>query len=120
MRSKLLPHVNPRLHLKDLLRKRKRTLEDWVCESGIATYTELLRWCKAVGVNAPTEKEWCELHPQPVSLPSEGVIVVGEIEPPPAPSKKEKRKRSGLVELPPETAQVAPEAATCTQDAAAV
>jgi hypothetical protein len=120
MRSKLLPHVNPRLHLKDLLRKRKRTLADWIKESGIATYAELLRWCKAVGVNAPTEAEWHALHPRPVSSPSDGVIVIGEIEPPPAVAKKDRKRRNGLVELPPELAQVAPEVPTCTQDAAAV
>lgn len=80
----------PKLRLQDLLRKRKRTFEDWLTESGVSTYVELKRWCARVGVGPPSEDEWHKLKPVQVSSPPDGVVV---LEPPPEAPKRVVRKK---------------------------
>ena len=66
----------PRLHLSHLLRRRKRTLESFVRESGIQTYSSLLAQCASLGVQPPTQKEYEKVFPEQVNTPAEGVVVV--------------------------------------------
>jgi hypothetical protein len=69
----------PKLHLADLLRRRKMTLKQFINESGIMAYGALLERCSAMGIQAPTEEEYLKIVPIQVSCQQDGVVV---IEPP--------------------------------------
>lgn len=70
----------PKLHLADLLRRRKMTLTQFINESGIVAYGALVERCTALGVQPPEEAEYNVIVPQPISSQQDGVIV---LEPPP-------------------------------------
>jgi hypothetical protein len=69
----------PRLCLSHLLRRRKTTLERFVKESGIQTYSALCTQCDRLGVLAPTASEYEKVFPTLVTSPADGVIVVEPI-----------------------------------------
>lgn len=66
----------PRLHLADLLRRRKTTLTAFIQEAGIQAYGALVERCAALGVQPPTEAEYTVIVPERVSSQQDGVIVV--------------------------------------------
>lgn len=70
----------PKLHLANLLRRRKTTLEQFIKESGIVAYGALVERCTAMGVQAPTEEDYLKVVPVQVTSQQDGVVV---IEPPP-------------------------------------
>lgn len=70
----------PRLHLADLLRRRKTTLKQFIDESGVQTYEGLVNRCVRMGVQPPSDIEFKAIKPVVVTSPQDGVIV---LEPPP-------------------------------------
>lgn len=65
--------------LTDVLRRRRRTLSQFLTENGIVTYELLLARCDSMGVTPPTPHDFTAATggsiPQ-VSSPTEGVVVV--------------------------------------------
>jgi hypothetical protein len=74
----------PRLHLLYLLQRRKTTLTDFIAESGITTYDDLIGRCERLGVVPPTVDEFSAIKPQHpserVNSPQEGIVVIEPIE----------------------------------------
>ena len=81
----------PSLTLMHLLKRRKRTLKQFIDEFGITTYTELCNRCNRMGIVGPAEEEFKKLNLPRVSDPSEGVVVV-DIVPVEQKEKRNKRK----------------------------
>lgn len=76
MNPKNYPHLSV-IELKNLLRRRKTNLKDWVNQNGIFTYDLLVERCNRLGVVPPTVEEFnLALPEQEVSSPTEGVVVL--------------------------------------------
>lgn len=69
--------------LSDVLRRRRRTLSQFLTENGIVTYELLTARCDSMGVLPPSQQDFTVASggvvPQ-VSSPTEGVVIV-EVEP---------------------------------------
>lgn len=85
----------PNITLAQLLKRRKRSLKQFVEEFGITTYAGLHSRCERMGVVSPSEDDFMLLCIPVVSDPTEGVIVV-DVTPDITPRKK--RKKDALQE----------------------
>jgi len=68
-----------KVSLSDILRRRRKTLPQFLKEFGIVTYELLVARCNSMGVVPPTEEKFALVtggNPPQVSSPSEGVIIV--------------------------------------------
>ena len=85
----------PRLHLLYLLQRRKTTLGDFIAESGITTYDDLIGRCERLGVVPPTVEEFSAVrsqHPlERVNSPQEGIVVIEPVE---RPKRQKKQKKN--------------------------
>ena len=70
------PKHQPRLKLSDLVRRRKTTLKQMITDRGLTTYAALAHWCARIGVLPPTEKEFNDVMPPPVTSIQEGIVVL--------------------------------------------
>jgi hypothetical protein len=72
------PKNQPRLNLKDLLRRRKMTLMQFLSEFGITTYEGLAIRCDRMGVTPPSQQDFNAVIPPEVYVnsPTEGVVVL--------------------------------------------
>lgn len=65
--------------LLDVLRRRRRTLSQFLLENGIVTYELLNARCESMGVTPPTPQEFLNatggVVPQ-ISSPTEGVVII--------------------------------------------
>lgn len=43
--------------------------------AGVSSYVEIVRWCAKIGVLPPDEETYKALRPDPVSSPSDGIVV---------------------------------------------
>ena len=71
-----------KVNLSDILRRRRKTLPQFLKEFGIVTYELLVARCNSMGVVPPTEEKFILVTgdgPPQVSSPSEGVIIVDVI-----------------------------------------
>jgi hypothetical protein len=66
----------PKLTLLTLLRRRKKTLKQYMNELGIITYEELNIRCERMGIKAPSLEEFNDASPAVVSSPTEGIVVL--------------------------------------------
>lgn len=68
----------PRLHLADVLRRRRSTLATLVSQLGIMTYAALDIWCGRMGLVVPSETEFCAACPiaRRVNSPLESAMVI--------------------------------------------
>lgn len=78
----------PRIALFDLLRRRDTSLETFLSDRGITTYSSLEIHCESLGVAVPTKEKFDEVRGnKTISSPGEGVLVIepvalpGEIDP---------------------------------------
>lgn len=75
-----------KVSLFDILRRRRKTLKDFLLETGIVTYETLVQRCASMGVAPPEESAFNEATGKQfdneflASSPMEGVVV---LEPPP-------------------------------------
>ena len=74
--GKIIVKNLPRLKLSDLLKRRTTTLDEFMKEHGITTYTDLDIFCKRLGVVPPTLEEFSSVRTGFVNSPAEGVIIV--------------------------------------------
>ena len=68
-----------KVSLSDILRRRRKTLPQFLKEFGIVTYELLVARCNSMGVVPPTEEKFALVaggSPPQVSSPAEGVIIV--------------------------------------------
>lgn len=75
MRNRLYPAAD-NITLEALLRRRRTSLARYMESTGIHTYEALLERCKSIGVNPPSRAAFSAAHPEFVSSPAEGVVVV--------------------------------------------
>ena len=71
--------VSERLSIKHILKRRKKTVKNWLDELGLTTYASALMWCDKVGVKCITEEEFVKETGSLIPLvndPSEGVVVI--------------------------------------------
>lgn len=66
----------PTLGLLNLLKRRKMTLLQFIEENGIQTYGALVGRCNAIGVKPPSEEEYKNIAPAPLTSQQDGVIVI--------------------------------------------
>lgn len=66
----------PKLTLMILLKRRRRTLRQFMDEFGITTYEELKTRCERIGVVAPSLEAFKQANPTIVNSPTEGVLVL--------------------------------------------
>lgn len=67
------------LSIKQILKRRKKTVKLWLDELGLSTYTAAQAWCNKVGVKCITEEEFVKETGSIIPLvndPSEGVVVI--------------------------------------------
>lgn len=68
-----------KVSLADVLRRRRRSLQQFLTENGIVTYELLVARCSNMGISPPTHEEFATVTggvvPK-VSSPTEGVVVV--------------------------------------------
>ena len=77
MRAKIVKKkTTPKLNLSDLLRRRKLSLQQFLKESGVTTYNELVIRCGRIGVQPPTHEDFSAVVNVVVSSPTEGVVVL--------------------------------------------
>ena len=71
-------HISPKVKLSDILRRRKATFAQWVNDSGIQTYDQLVRHCDAMGIFAPSAEEFAAAFPknEQICVPTEGIVSV--------------------------------------------
>lgn len=68
-----------KVNLSDILRRRRKTLSQFLNEFGIVTYELLVSRCNSMGVVPPSEEKFLAAtggNPPQVSSPSEGVVIV--------------------------------------------
>ena len=91
--SKIIVKNLTPLKLTDLLKRRKKNLEEFLNESGITTYESLKERCSRMGVQAPHLSEWESIRVDFITSPTEGIIVLD-----PMPVIKESSGEEILVE----------------------
>lgn len=65
------------IRLESLLRRRKTSLETWVREAGIVTYSGLVERCSRMGVVPPEQAAFERIIPAAsANDPAEGLIVI--------------------------------------------
>jgi len=72
-----------KVNLTDILRRRKKSLQQFLDETGIVTYELLKERCRSMGVSPPCEEQFLNVMGRgmpEVSSPAEGVIVILPIE----------------------------------------
>ena len=67
----------PKLSLVVLLKRRKKSLKQFMDEFGITTYEELKSRCERIGVVEPSVEAFRQVNPTIVNSPTEGVLVLG-------------------------------------------
>ena len=68
-----------KVNLTDILRRRKKSLQQFLDETGIVTYELLKERCRSMGVSPPDEEQFLNVMGRgmpEVSSPAEGVIVI--------------------------------------------
>jgi len=94
--------------LKDLLRRRRSSLKEFVTASGITTYELIVDRCSRMGCSPPSREEFESLVPSrgEISSPTEGVVVL----PPPPVIKESTGEELQIEEFPaPSLASETPE-----------
>lgn len=73
----------PQLELSRLLKRRRMSLEKFIVENGIATYTSLTQRCNIIGVAPPTEQEYARAMKKhkPVTSHEDGIVVIEPVVP---------------------------------------
>lgn len=73
----------PQLELSRLLKRRRMSLEKFIVENGIATYTSLTQRCNIIGVAPPTEQEYARAMKKhkPVTSHEDGIVVIEPVAP---------------------------------------
>ena len=66
----------PKLSLALLLKRRKKSLKQFMDEFGITTYEELKSRCERIGVVEPSIEAFRQVNPAIVNSPTEGVLVL--------------------------------------------
>ena len=94
-----------KVSLGDLLRRKKKSLKQFLDEVGIVTYELLITRCQAMGVNPPSEEDFKNAMGNPLlpetSSPTEGVVVLSPpAEIPTLQSPEEKNASSEVQEIP--------------------
>jgi len=74
--SKIFVKNLSQIKLTDLLKRKKKRLEDFITESGITTYESLKERCSRMGVLPPAKEEWSAIRTDFVTSPTEGIIVL--------------------------------------------
>lgn len=74
--SKIIVKNLTPLKLTDLLKRRKKNLEEFLTESGITTYESLKERCSRMGVQPPLQNEWEKIRGDFITSPTEGIIVL--------------------------------------------
>ncbi len=97
-----------KVSLFDILRRRKKTLKDFLLENGIVTYETLVSRCNSMGVLPPTEEKFNEMTGKKseaefiASSPTEGVVVLD----PPVIVEESTGKLQSLQDMPPPEVEV--------------
>ena len=70
----------PKLHLSELLRRRKMSLRQLMDEFGMTTHESLVIHCRRMGIVPPDEATFRQQFPQQhVNNPQEGVVVIESV-----------------------------------------
>jgi hypothetical protein len=81
---RLQPRSYSRVTLENLLKKRKKTMEEFMNELGIVSYESLKNKCENMGVQPPSEQEFMNATGNSAlpkySSPAEGIVVLLPIE----------------------------------------
>jgi len=91
-----------KVNLSDILRRRKKTLRDFLVENGIVTYDTLVTRCGSMGVVPPSVETFNEVTGKTseaefiASSPTEGVVVLD----PPALVEENTGKLQALEDVP--------------------
>lgn len=74
--SKIIVKNLTPLKLTDLLKRKKKNLEDFLNESGISTFESLKERCNRMGVHPPLQSEWDKIRGDFITSPTEGIVVI--------------------------------------------
>ena len=74
--SKIIVKNLTPIKLVDLLKRRKKSLKEFLSENGISTYDSLKERCARLGVHPPLQIEWEKSRGDFVTSPTEGIIVI--------------------------------------------
>lgn len=81
---RLQPRSYSKVTLENLLKKRKKTMQEFMGELGIFSYESLKNICNSMGVQPPTEQDFSNAIGNPslpqYSSPTEGIVVLTPLE----------------------------------------